>query len=158
MIIKINNYDFFFKKYKSNKILKEYQFFDNGQLIQIDISKLKEFLLYSFNLYYDDNNSMDDLIQIINDNFKVISLSIHNKYNYSIIINLLINNINKEYYKEIHKVIIDYIQNITHKNNNYYMMLYILKFLVCIGIETIRLEEDDEYFTIYDCIFDNNIN
>ena len=38
------------------------------------------------------------------------------------------------------------------------MMLYILKFLVCIGIETIRLEEDDEYFTIYDCIFDNNIN
>lgn len=160
MIIKINEYNFFFKKYKSNKngILKEYQFFADGELKQINISKLKDFLEYSLNLYYDDNNTMDDLIQIINDNFEVISLSIHNKYNYSVIINLLINNINKESYKEVHKVINDYIQTIKHKNNNYYMMLYIYKFLVNIGRESIKLEEDNEYFTIYDCIFDNNIN
>ena len=160
MIIKIDGYDFFFKKYKSNKngILKEYQFFADGQLKQIDISKLKEFLRYSINLYYDDNNSMDDLIHIINDNFEVISLSIHNKYNYSIIVNLLINNVNKDHYKELHNVINEYIQTIKHKNNNYFMLLYIYKFLVNFGKKPIILEEDIEYFTLYDYIFDNNIN
>ena len=161
MIISTGNYKLYFKNYKSafKSFVKDYQFFVDGQLYQLNINEFESFIIYAINLNKFLPDDLDEIIQIINDNFEYIYMNNDNKYFICIIVNILIQLHDKKIYIKVKDIVKNYLNDIKCKNSYYYFFYYFVNYFITIEKKVNQLEKDENsFFTIYDIIFDHNNN
>ena len=139
-------------------------FYIDGEKHTINIEDFTDFIKFSYYLNLNIPDDDEDIIQLINDYFEFIDISIDSsellRYYYSCLSYIFIysyNNTNIDF-SNLKSTLIEYLKYLKNHDKHYYYFYYLLYYLVKIEIVEKKITKDIITYDLYDIIFDNNLN
>ena len=166
MLLNINTINLIIEPPKIFKLSK-YEpgvFYIDGEKHTLDIEDFSDFMIFSYYLNISIPNDKEDMIQLINDYFELIDISVENsdqlRYYYSCLSYIYIYSFNNTDvdFPNLKKTLIEYLKYLKNHDKHYYYFYYLLYYLTKIEIVKKRIKKDIITYDLYDIIYDNNLN